>query len=475
MVIYKRRSDPDFFNSGLTREERQSHNLATTNNIKNYLKDNVYKHESGDSFNANNPYINLINDFDKIKGLKIKASDLAYLRELGVYPINRMAILRRFPEGAFVSEQIDEMQFEPISTIIGWIKPEENFGSISFNETWNVVNQRFDQVLAEIIQKATGGVVDISTPFPIPDFAQGWLFEMYKRMGLTDRGNVNQGVDEGYEYYDAKSGDVKFDERYNKWGLNNIPVGDPNVLQQGPYRDPESQNIESSFSFNLETTYEQKLIGDVDPGSAMLDILDNMYAMGTSNMAFYWGDSSPRIQKLQSDVLSGKANNLYAWWDFIKNMTIDFWKTLIDFFTEKINNLADNINDISDKKTSQEQKDKSKNEIIDSLANMVNSILTSTIAIHRFKLRGSIELMVGGKMSSTPWYLTLGNPYSPWLATNHIIVKTASVETSPDMGFNDQPQWLKVTFNCAFSRALGKQELMRMFNNTFRRAYSLPI
>ena len=105
---------------------------------------------------------------------------------------------------------------------------------------------------------------------------------------------------------------------------------------------------------------------------------------------------------------------------------------------------------------------------------LLDSILASTISIYRFKLRGSLELMVGGKDSSTPWYLTIGNPYSPWIATNHIIVKSASVDTSPDLGFNDQPQWLKVTFNCQFSRSLGKQELMRMFNNSFRRTYSDP-
>ena len=80
--------------------------------------------------------------------------------------------------------------------------------------------------------------------------------------------------------------------------------------------------------------------------------------------------------------------------------------------------------------------------------------------------------MVGGKISSTPWYLTLGNPYSPWFASNHIIVSTCSIETSNEMGFNDQPQRLKATFGCRFSRPLGKQELMRMFNNTYRRNYS---
>jgi hypothetical protein len=105
---------------------------------------------------------------------------------------------------------------------------------------------------------------------------------------------------------------------------------------------------------------------------------------------------------------------------------------------------------------------------------LLQSILASTVSIWRFEIRGSIELMTGGKDSSTPWYLTIGNPYSPWLATNHIIVKSVTLDTSTEMGFNDQPQWLKATFSCLFSRSLGKQELMRMFNNSFRRSYNDP-
>jgi hypothetical protein len=381
-----------------------------------------------------------------------------------------MAILRRFPVGCFVRENLEEMYLEPISTIIGWIKPDQGFGSIGFNEQWSTTPTRFDQVLVEIIQKAFK--TDISSALPIPDFAQGVLFEVYKKLELIDRGNVNQGVDEGFEYYDPLTKNTLYNEDNNTWGLNNIPIGNPNVLQEGPIRSTDGQNIQSQFTFDLETTYEQKLIGEVDPGSAMLDILDNIYAMGTSNMVFYWGDNSPRIQKLQSDVLSGKANNIIAWWDFVKNLAIDFWKLLTEFFVGATTKLIDEMETVITPSEAKIDKEKLKEKIITDITNVLSTILTSTIAIHRFKLRGSIELMVGGKMSSTPWYLTLGNPYSPWLSTNHIVVKTASFETSPEMGFNDQPQWLKVKFTCQFSRALGKQELMRMFNNTYRRTYS---
>jgi len=500
-----------------------------TNNIKTYLNNTVYKTEN----KSVNPYIQLINDFGETQGnpgagLRIKAADLVYLRELGVYPINRMAILRRFPEGCFVPEDLNEMKIEPISTVVGWIKPSDNFTKIDFNETWTTTDRRFDQVLSDIIKKAMGGT-EGSALVPIPDFAQGMLFELYKRADLLDRSGVDETVDETYENFDPSkilSGNLTNTGNNgatttNSWGLNNIPIGDPNVLHQGPFRDPENQNIESGFEFTLETTYEQKLLGDIDPGSAMLDILDNLYTMGTSNMKFYWGDNAPAIVKART-ASSGNGNNLNAWWDMVADVLVGFWKVITDFFVETYQTLEKNFTDTvnsaakteneakdslekekdyqtrianetdSTKKAAiQEEYDKFKKEsisskqesllnagkkkftdAIDFIAPFLQSILTSTLSINRFKLRGSLELMVGGKMSSTPWYLTLGNPYSPWFASNHIIVYKASVETSNEMGFNDQPQRLTATFNCKFSRPLGKQELMRMFNNTFRRTYS---
>ncbi len=506
-----------------------------TNNIKRYLTDKVYKNEN----KATNPYIQLIYDFNQTKGnpgagLRIKAADLAYLRELGVYPINRMAILRRFPEGCFVLEDLNEMKIEPISTVIGWIKHTDNFGKIQFGETWTTMDRRFDQVLNDIIKKAMGGAE--GTPLvPIGDFAQGMLFELYNRAHLLDKSGVDETTDETYENFDPNAFLHPIDNSLtntdtggkgsatsNSWGLNNIPVGNPNLLRQGPWRDPESQNLTSDFTFELETNYEQKLLGDVDPGSAMLDIMDNLMTMGTSNMVFYWGDNSPIIKSAR-DASSGKGNNLNAWWDMVAKVLVGFWEVITKFFTDTYQTMKKNFETAtsSDAKTEQSNKDRTAEETrlkkevenakpnekaakqaaldkfyqdgtsskkesginaakqklddaVDFIAPFLQSILTSTLSINRFKLRGSLELMVGGKISSTPWYLTLGNPYSPWFASNHIIVSNCSIETSNEMGFNDQPQRLKATFGCRFSRPLGKQELMRMFNNTFRRTYNTP-
>lgn len=437
-----------------------------TNNIKKYYKDQLYKDSNI------NPYSQLIKDFNGKPALRIKPSHIAYLRDLGVYPLNRMAILRRFPEGAFVSEDLDTMTIEPISTVVGWIKPDQNFGNIEANETWTTTNKRFDVLLAEIINSKFK--VPVTHLMPEPDYLQGVLFQFYKEAGFINAGGPGQSKDEGYEVYDAEQLEAA---KEKSWGLVNIPVGDPNVLKQGPYRDPTTQNIESEFNFELETVYEQKLIGDVDPGSALLDILDNIFVMGTSNMAFYWGDVAPAIVAAKKTV-QGKANSPTLWWEFVSEVLTGFWKAIQVFFKQIVSTTLEIteqiIKDASSALTGSGNDTMEQSKAVTTFLELMKSILTATVATYRFELRGSIELMTGGDISATPWYLTLGNPYTPFIATNHIKVTKCKVESSREMGFNDMPQWVKATFSCALSRPLGKQEIMRMLNNSYKRTYMAP-
>ena len=424
---------------------KNNRNFGGTNNIIDYLKENLNQKKGVSPSAAKNPYMALLEDFglkSGMPGLLIKAADLAYLRDLGVYPINRMAILRRFPEGSFVYENLEDMQIQPISTVIGWIKPDANFGTIAFNETWTKTHNRFDELLAKIVQD--NFKIPISSLIPIPDFAQGILFEFYKNMGLTKRSGVDDdNLNETYESYNGSN----ISGGGSNWGLNNIPIGDPNVLQEGPFRNPDGQNIVSNFQFELETTYEQKLLGVVDPGSAMLDILDNLYAMGTSDMTFYWGDASKAIIDAKK-AATGGANDLNSWWLFVKDILTGFWTAITDLFQSVLEQTTEIFSEFKGNGVNSINSE----VIINGLKALLQTILGSVIAINRFELRGSIELMTGGNVSSTPWYLTIGNPYSPWLSTNHIIVESATVETSTEMGFNDQPQRLTAKFTCRFSR-----------------------
>ncbi len=403
--------------------ERLTGNFGTSK-IKNYTKSTIYQNENSN----NNPYVDLINKFDgknSSKSLTIKASDLAYLRKLGVYPINRMVVLRRFDNGQLVPEKLDELDSEPISTVIGWLKEDENFGKIEFNETWTQTQKRIDELLGDMIKENFTKGLGINSIMPVPGFAKGLLFGLMRQMGLVG-------------------------DQDSPWDWNSIPIGDPNVLQEGPYRDPSVQNLKSSMQYSFETIYEQKFIGDVDPGAAMIDIIDNLLKMGTSDMKYWLNNDSKIIQ----DAKKGYGGeDLNFWWKFVLGV-IDNLVTVI----------ADTIKGISFSSIFSE-------DGLDVLLGFLNSVMTATVAKYRWELKGSLELMTG-RDSTTPWYLTIGNPYSPWLATNHIIVDKVEIETSNEVGFNDMPMWLKVTINATQSRNLGRNEIIKMFNNSFLREYS---
>lgn len=397
--------------------------------VRNYAKTTIYNNGS------NNPYVDLINNFDgrvgSSKSLMIKASDLAYLRELGVYPINRMVILRRFQDGQAVPEKLDELDAMPISTVIGWLKEDENFGNFGFNESWTQTTKRLDELLGDMIKENFSKGSNLKSIMPVPSFARGLLFGLMKQLGIVG------GPD-------------------SPWDWNNIPIGDPNVLQEGPYRDPSTQNLQSEMQFTIETTYEQKFIGDVDPGAAMIDIIDNLLKMGTSDMKYWLNGDSGLVQDAKRAF---KGDNLNYWWEVVKNVVLG----LAEYISKTIKNIKEFVTTSS---TSQ---------IVDAgkglFMDFLQSIMTATVAKYRWELKGSLEMMTG-RESVTPWYLTIGNPYSPWLATNHIIVSKVEIETSNEVGFNDMPMWLKVKIIATQSRNLGRNEIIRMFNNSFLREYS---
>lgn len=425
--------DFTFDKSSSITNEYKSGNFEGTNKIKDYYLNTIYENNQ-----QTNPYINLLNQFNGVNcspSLLIRPSDLAYLRELGVYPLNRMVVLRRWNEGVIVPEKLDELREEPISVVVGWLKPDDTFGKITFNENWTTTTKRLDEMLAMIIKEEFFKGSNLTSIMPVPNFAQGLLFELLNRMDLTG------GED-------------------SPWDWDDIPIGDPNVLQEGPYRDAAGQNLQSKFTFSFETMYEQKLIGDVDPGAAMIDIIDNLLKMGTSNMKYWLNGQSGIMKAAKAAANTGDANDLGAWWRLINEVLTHLWSAIAGTIKGAISGVTNAI-----------QSGNLLDYTQDKLAALAKSILTATIARYRWELKGSIELMTG-RDSTTPWYLTIGNPYSPWLATNHIVVTDVEIDTSTEVGFNDMPLWIKVTVNCGQSRNLGRNEIIRMFNNSFLRQYS---
>jgi hypothetical protein len=422
--------------------------------VKNYIKENVYRYDDIEG----DPYISLIQYFSsqQTKALRLKMADFAYLKDLGVYPINRLWILRRFPDNAIVPNNLLAWgkAVEPIATLVGWLKDDENSDlfSFNFNESWTQQNSMIDVLIGEILKAEYSFKSDMV--MSVPGWSQGLLFGMLNAMGLT-----------------------------SDYNAQNVPTGDPNVLRTSMMREINSQSLQSSLSLNLETTYEQKYINGIDPGMAMLDLLSNAIKMGTSEMKFVLGNS-PALQSFIGATYASADKGLGAWEAFAKKLVDSFISGINTFINDLTSSESENFNEVpKDQSGDEDSEQKEKTETIanipnksaisalgNAITNLSTALLSGTVYKYRWPLRGSIGLMSG--INTTPWHLTIGNPYSPILNVGNILVDKVNVKLSNDLGFQDMPVRFTVNVDCGLSRPLGRSELERMFNNGYKRVYS---
>lgn len=442
-----------------------------TDRIKNYIKNNVYRNDESNE----DPYISLINYFNtqQTKALRLKAADFAYLKDLGVYPINRLWILRRFPDNAIVPNNLLSWgkAVEPISTIVGWIKPKDDgdFLSLSFNEVWTDQTETLDKVIGSVLKDM--GLSGPDKILSVPGWSQGLLWGMLNSMGLTD----------AYDY-------------------DTVPSGDPNVLRRAKMREYLSQGLESDIKMTLETCYEQKYINGIDPGMAMMDIMSNLFKMGTSEQKFMLGNS-PALQKFIGATNASSKEGKDNFIAFIQAMISAFVNGVTKFINEMATYSGDGGGDAEQgegepKEVNQDQKNKGNDSdgsgggggffapltsmggVIGGIGSTANNVINNLAATYlagtvykmRWPLKSSIALMCG--INSTPWHLTIGNPYSPIINIGNIHVRNVDAKLSDELGFNDMPARIMVGVDASLGRPLGRSELERMFNNGYKRVYA---
>jgi len=437
---------------------------CSSSGIKNYYKNTIYNNKSD-----LNPYLKLLKDFESnsYQSMKFQAADFAYLLNLGVYPINRMWVLRRFDDFSSPPNNLqiwrnggtryNKTKPRPFTTLVGWVEPDqENFFNINFNETWVTMTERLDQVVMKILESEFG--LKASSVLSVPGWSQGLLFGFMKKMGITE------------------------------FGENNIPQGKPEVLQEAAARannsDPGYGNV-STMSLTLKTVYEQKFIGDIDPGNAMLDIIYRCLKMGTRDTLTIMKGDSPVIQQLRTAAAAG--NSAEAWWTFIQSVISAFTGAITEIF-DSVKGIFKNIEvgKEGDKKSELKPGEIAETDIKgdalnpltntlskftgDVISGTLKTVLTSTVAKWKYALMGSIAVMTGE--NSTPWHLTLGNPYSPFISLGNIIVKDVKLDFNNEFGFNDIPTRLNVEVRVELGRNLGAQEIFQMFNNGYQRIYT---
>src|SRR5574344_120587 len=414
---------------------------------------NIRKHNDGI---YDTSVLNIVTQLAGTKA-QLRPTDFAYLKNVGVYPNNRLVIARRFVspihDNILTNLKGDKSGgFAAISTLITWKKEDEDFFSIEFGEEWTDAKADFTDVFNAIGKDASlsklGNLGDFlgagAGAVQLPGF-----MEVYERKFLAQLGVLNSDADE------------------------DIPSGNPNLIKMAKQRKTvaagqSGSGLKANVTIKMVCEYELKAISGVDPTIVWMDIISMALRFGSSEHATY--GMSPNFYK-KIDAWTSNINVLID--DIAKAMKSAIGTT-IEEIKQKLN---DAIGDITDFLGQQNTATKDAGTAslpdartliggaIDTITDLANrygeKIGAAELQKYRVEIMGIAAALSG--MPSTPWHVTIGNPLRPIFASGDMLVDNVNLTLGSELAFNDLPKDIKIEFDLKNARPWGIDEIAAKF------------
>jgi hypothetical protein len=378
----------------------------------------------------------IIEWINKYKALTLQPWMFAYLKDVAVYPANKLQILRRFPGG--VGHDLFSHKSAPISTLVSYMKPEQTTSvAIDFSEEWTTEDDGFLAVMSDVIGGVKifgydGGVPAMDTISPAGEVFIGFIAD---KLGLTD--------------------------------IKSSPRGNPNMIHEAAIRESSYKGLNFDFNYEFTTTFIQKDIQafGIDPEIAMLELIGQCVKMGTSNSEF-----------IISGNASGVANEIITkLTDLDSNNDTDVIDILASAAKNALTGLTTNLAKLWEKTT-----DATEEGGIEGGAKFLGGealgaivdFIKFYISAFYWRLYGAAASMTG--LNTAPWHLTLGNPKAPYFTIGNLICSNVNLELNNEYGYSDMPTEVKVKCTLKNGRRLGAQEISSLFNVGKGRIYFTP-
>ena len=412
-----------------------------------------YKGIKRSSLHNNTVYdMSLLNIIEQLSGTQaeLRPSDFAYLKDVGVFPNNRLMIARRFGsphnDNIFVKGLATG---QPLAIMISWKPQGEDFLKITFGEKWEDADADFKNVLdslgedflgKELGKKIGGGLAVV----PLPGFT-----ETIQRVVL------------------AKLGVIEDDMK------TPLPSGNPNLIKMAKRRqtiksETAGSGLKCTVSIQMICEWEQKFISGIDPTIVWQDILGKILTFATSRSNNY-------------GLKGAFEKTMKKWMDHPEKIVEDmvkFIKEGLDKAKDSIQEMIDGIKETlapqdEESKAAREKETAAKNAkkleelSVDGYAQtLVDSLkegLSRQLNKYRIALEGIARSLSGAP--STPWHITIGNPLRPIFSAGDMYMESdLALDLGPTLAFNDLPSNIKATFTLENARPWGLQEIAAKFN-----------
>ena len=364
--------------------------------------------------------------------MKLNYANLAYHKDVKVYPANRLMVLRRFP-GA-VNDNLFNTEISPLHTMCTFYDFDNLPLKITFNEKWEQFSGSFLDVLSDVI----GIHVD-----QIPGVG----------------GAINMGASSNL----AQDIFTKIAQKLNIVSEGGMPYGDPNIVYDAAVRTADGEKLKSglanSITVTFNATYILSEINGIDAKAAMLDLIGTATAMGSSNSRFYiTGAGANVLSNLMTQMEQGNVDGLFS----------EMVEALSDIIKEAAKKLVDGAKKLaSDAKT-----DGALNAVIGTLKDIGSTLLKQRYSRYKWRMQGVLGALSG--MSTAPWHITMGNPKFPWFTIGNLYIESATLDFGGELAYNDMFTELKVSYTFKNGRPLGANEIQSLFNSGRGRIYDTP-
>lgn len=380
-------------------------------------------------------------------GLKLNAADFAYLKDIGIYPDNRLIIARRFP--APVGNDLSSIQVSPLATLISWVDENEDFFKITYGEEWDEASATFETILNNMgenlqLPGSDNKMGQLGTWLSkganlvtLPGLIEGLQYKLFTELGIVDK-TTNEFL---------------------------IPTGDPNLIRQAKQRKildkkQAGSGLKCAFSIDMKVEYEIKYINGVDPTITYFDIIANALSFATSDARFMFNENlNNKGRDFINSLMNGDIQG-------IKKQIENFIVKLQEVIKGLSVKLIDYINNLFKPKD-----DKNKNNVVNksTLDDLIQNTLGAVIGKYKVALMGVLNALTGAH--STPWHVTIGNPKRPIFSSGDLYTDDVKMSMGPILGFNDLPSSIKLEFTLKPARNLGASEIFERFSISGSRTY----
>jgi len=412
----------------------------------------------------------ILNILEKLAPTKaaLRPTDFAYLKNVGVYPNNRLMIARRFiaPSGDNIMVKRDSKEVASIATLISWRGEGDDFIEITFGEEWTSAKADFTGMLNSLGDDFTksnlGGIAGAGANIlPLPGFTEIFQRKFLESLGLLESGASNQ-----------------------------IPSGNPNLIKEAKMRKTipygtDGYGLTAKVSIKMTCEYELKFISGIDPTMVWMDLIGMIVRFGTSESSNY-GLSQATAAKLGrwaanpytliQDVISGIGAAIkLAQEELTAAVT-----TIYNAATET----ASKLSKLAPGATASEPSEPGKSPydagmdaaasakdagigFINKLVAIGEDTIKASVMKYRVEVMGIVNALTGNP--STPWHITIGNPMRPVFCSGDMLTTAVTLKLGPILAFNDLPSSITVDFQLDNARNWGMQEIMAKFNSGYLR------